>query len=323
MDTQTLIDSYTNEVARRLPRGLRNEVGLELRALLADELKAASQAAGRAPDPDMTMDVLTRMGRPEEVAARYGEPRGFNVIEPEHGPSFVKVALFAVVVHWALTLVLSPELTFTEWWLSWGLGAFWWVGVLVVWYGLAAWIQRRTPVDPHSFYRPWTHYIFWVPVLRDWQPSVPDLDRFVYQNAKSLIPLSAAMTLLFASLAFLAPSGVDGSWAAYDADFRLWLLPPILALMVARLALFTFAVIRESARPRTEPIRFGLWVALVGMLLWALVGWQIFAHDLTNLVFKAWLAVFLLVNCVQIWAWIRRTTTRVRVPSNLASSRRE
>ena len=80
MDTTTLIDSYTNDVARRLPRTLRNEVGLELRALLTDAVNAAADDAGRAPDRQLTPEVLRTFGRPDVVASRYA-PRTFNVID--------------------------------------------------------------------------------------------------------------------------------------------------------------------------------------------------------------------------------------------------
>lgn len=133
MDAKALIDSYTNDVARRLPRKLRNEVGLELRALLTDALNTTAAAAGRAPDRELTLDVLRNFGRPDVVAARYA-PRGFHVIEPEHAPWFVTLSLACVAIQWALTLprVFMQTSTIGEWWLGWGLGALWWVGLLAV-----------------------------------------------------------------------------------------------------------------------------------------------------------------------------------------------
>lgn len=323
MDAKALIDSYTNDVARRLPRKLRNEVGLELRALLSDELEAAAQGAGRAPDRDMTIEVLRNFGRPEVVAARYAPPPGFNVIEPEHAPAFIKLALLCVGVQWAFTLthVFSSSATFGEWWLDSGLGAFQWVGLLVVWFAFAGWIQRRSPVDPHSFTRPWTHYIFFVPVA-DWQPGQPDADQLLYARAKTLVPLSALAMLVLISparlLSALLPEGVDTSWARYDADFAHWLLGPLVALMVVRIALFTLAAINERWRARTEPVRFGLWVAFIGALIWSTIRWDIFASGVTDFFFKAWLSIFILVNCLQIWGWIRRALTRVRLPRDLS-----
>lgn len=315
MDAKSLIDSYVDDVARRLPGRMRNEVGLELRALLTDQLASAAAEAGRAPDAQMALAVLANLGRPEHVAARYGGRRGFNLIEPEHAPAFVKLSILGVALQWAFTLpgVFGASSTFGEWWLESGFAALWWVGLLAVWFGIGAWIQRRLPVAPHSFARPWAHYIFWLPVRQDWQPAQLD---HPYSAAKVLIPLAALLTVIFASLGFV-DSASDVAWLRYDDDFRGWLLPPLLVLMVARIALFAVATVSVRGRERTDLVRFGLWAGFVGLLVWALVGWDIFASTTVDFLFKVWLSIFLLVNCLQIWVWLRNAATRVRVPRNL------
>jgi hypothetical protein len=57
----------------------------------------------------------------------------------------------------------------------------------------------------------------------------------------------------------------------------------------------------------------------VALLYWALFGWSIFANRLSDALFKTWLLVFLVVNTIQIIVWIRRETTRVRIPASLAN----
>jgi hypothetical protein len=47
------------------------------------------------------------------------------------------------------------------------------------------------------------------------------------------------------------------------------------------------------------------------------VGWDIFASTAVDFFFKAWLSIFLFVNCLQIWVWLRNAATRVRIPRNL------
>lgn len=105
MNAQELIQSYIDDVALRLPRTLRNDVGLELRTLLLDQLEAAASAADRAPDAAMATALLRDFGRPEDVADRY-RPRGFTIIEPEQGPVFVKLAAAGMALQWTLTLLL-------------------------------------------------------------------------------------------------------------------------------------------------------------------------------------------------------------------------
>jgi hypothetical protein len=321
MDAQTVIDSYINNIAARLPRRLRNDVGVELRTLLIEQLTAAAADMGRAPDEKLAIEVVRKFGRPEDVAARYSTP-GFQIIEPEHAPAFVKLSAACVAIQWAITLpaVFASRTSLGEWWVGWGFGAFAWVGMLVVWFGLATWIRRSSPVDPESLSRPWTHFIFWLPLPADWRPV--DVDAFERRAELGAFPLGVLFTIFFIApawfLTFLTPAGTDVSWALYDERFSRGLLPVLLVLMVVRLALCAAAAMNTRLRERLETVRFGLWVCFTGLLCWAVFDGDIFVGPIANAVFKAWLLIFLLVNAIQIVIWIRRALTRVRVPKTLA-----
>lgn len=321
MDSQQLIESYIDDVALRLPRSMRNDVGLELRALLTDELAGAAEAAGRPPDAEMTVELLLGFGRPEEVAARYHTP-GFVLVEPEHAPLFVRLSLAFVAIQWALTLpaVYLSTKTFAEWWTGWGLGAFWWPGFLITYFAVATWIRRRWPVDHDGFGRPWQHWILWLPVARDWQPVSEQ--NLLHRQARLLIPLSVFVAVMFCApasiLDFVLPDTIDTSWARYDMSFSRWLLPPIIALIAARIVLFGFAAARERWRLRTEWLRFGLRFAFVALLLWAIFGGDIFASVPVDASFKAWLLIFVLVNVIDMTVRARRELGRVRLPAMLA-----
>ena len=321
MDTQAIIEDYVNKVAAKLPRKLRNDVGLELRTLLTEQLRSAAQDAGRSSDSEMAMDILRRFGRPDEVAARYA-PRGFQLIEPEYSPILVTLATLCVAIQWAVTLpaVFSSRMTLGDWWLRWGFSAFSWVGFLVLWFGLASWIQRRSPADPGTGIRPWTHWIFWVPFPTEWRPGEPEATE--WRAGMYAAPLGAVLTIFFIApawiLGHLLPAGTDTSWALYDDHFQRWLLTPLIALMAVRLVLLAVVALNERRRARTETLRFGLWVCFVALLYWAVFSGRIFAHVITDALFKAWLLIFLLVNTIQIFVWIRRAATRVRIPKTLA-----
>lgn len=201
---------------------------------------------------------------------------------------------------------------------EWSL-AFWaalrWPGALVTWFGAAAWVRRRWPVDPETFARPGVHWLFWLPDIEDdWRP----VDRQPHSTGISPAIVGAVVTILFITPVFLdrfMPPGMDISWARYDADFQRWLLAPLVALIAARLSLYTVAVVNERWRSRTvEWVRIVLWSAFVGLLGWALFRWDIFASDVADMVLKVWLFVFLLVNCLLIGGWIRRLMARVRIP---------
>lgn len=318
MEAQELIESYVDDVARRLPRKVRNDVGLELRALLGDQLKAAAAQAGCQPDERMAIDLVHRFGRPDDVASSYRE-RGFNLIEPGDAPLFVKLATICVGLQWAFTLpaVFAGTSTFSAWWISWGFGALAWPGALLLWFAAAAWVRRVSPVDPDTRRRPWTHWIFWLPMSEDWQPTL--VRRPGPREVKLQIALAALATGLFAAPAwFLGLFVADASWARYDGDFGRWLLAPLIGLMVARLALFVAITADPRRRATTEKLRFGLWAALVGVLYWSAFAWTIFAAPAVDALFKAWLSIFLLVNTLQIVAWLRRALTRVRAPASRA-----
>ncbi len=179
MDPSVLIESYVDDVVRRLPRRLRADAGFELRSLLADELAGRAAGAGRAADEAMAMELLRGFGRPKDVAERY-RGDGFTIIEPSEAKGFVALALGGLLLQWAVSL---PAVMLTDkarggppgslgdvayhverWWLGPGLGAFWWPGFLIVLVIVVAWARRRWPaqsdwapprtLDPDRVYRP-------------------------------------------------------------------------------------------------------------------------------------------------------------------------
>ncbi|HYD00242.1 MAG TPA: hypothetical protein VEB22_03370 [Phycisphaerales bacterium] len=95
MNANDVIESYVRDVARYLPRRKRNDVAFELRALLGDELVAKAQAAGRAPDKAMALEMLTGFGRPAEAAGRYHQRSA--VIDPTDTHHFLIWSLAAAV----------------------------------------------------------------------------------------------------------------------------------------------------------------------------------------------------------------------------------
>ena len=323
MDTQAIIENYIQEVGNHLPRRLRDDVGMELRGLLTEHLESVARDAGRTADGEMAIEVLRRFGRPDEVAVRYA-PRGFDLVEPELSPWLVKLAVAGIAVQWAVTLprVFAAEITLGEWWSRWDSWAFTWIGILVVWFGMASWIRRRFPVNPDTHLRPWVHWLFWVPSTTNWVPV--DREAAERRAAKGAFPLGVVATVFFVSPAWFvglfAWAGANPSWVVYDADFQHTLLLPLLALMAARLSLFAAVGLNERWRAPTEWIRFTLWVGFVVVAYWALGrGGHIFANRLTDPLFRAWLYIFLVVNTIQIIVWIFRARNRVRMPKELRS----
>jgi hypothetical protein len=94
-----LIDLYARAVGRELPEKNRSDIEREIRTLIEDSLEDESQKASRAPDEEMVVGLLERMGSPGKMAASYQPPR--YVIGPELYPHFVttlRVVLTVVTV---------------------------------------------------------------------------------------------------------------------------------------------------------------------------------------------------------------------------------
>jgi hypothetical protein len=320
MDANAIIEDYVNNVAAKLPGRLRNDIGLELRTLLTDQLRSAAEEAGRAADAEMALEVLRQFGRPDEVASRYVTP-GFELIEPGYAPTFVKLAAACVAIQWAITLplVFYSRMTFPDWWLHWGFSAFAWVGALVIWFAVGSWNRRRAAGAQGSG-ASLLNLVFWLPGGGEWRPGEPQAAE--RRAARNAAPLGAVLTVFFIApawiLGHLLPAGTNTSWAVYDAHFQGALLPPLIALMVVRLLLQAAVTVNARWRAPTETIRFGLRLVFVALLFWVVFAWHIFAFAFTDAVFKAWLLIFLLVNSIQMIVWMRRASIQVRVPKHLA-----
>jgi hypothetical protein len=308
VDAQTLIETYVNDVAARLPSKIRNDVGLELRSLLTEKLTDAGSTAGRTPDQEMAMKVVNEFGQPDEVARRY---RGDNLglIEPAQVPHFLKLVALTVGLQWAFTLPRVATGSFSEWWTSWGLGAFWWIGVLFTVFATASWLRRHSPAAAAIAARQ---------PAPSWRPSTREATRdLALHPVEGAVhwSLSAVVTAFFAApvwiVGHLLPRAAGGEWVAYDDFFSRYLLLPLLAIMVARLLLFALVLVRQRSSSPVAIIRSGLWVCFVALLWWAELRWQIFANVGVNFGFKSWLVIFLIGNTVLIVMSAPRWLARV------------
>lgn len=137
MNANDVIESYVCDVARCLPRGKRNDVAFELRALLGDELAAKAQAAGRGPDRAMAMALLKGFGRPAEVAGRYHQRPA--LIDPADTHHFL-IWTLAGAVSIAVLSAMSPADGRDS-----GDLFLKWLGALVIVFAIIGWWRRRYP----------------------------------------------------------------------------------------------------------------------------------------------------------------------------------
>ena len=156
MDAKELIEAYVTEVATELPRGQRDDVAFELRALLNEELQARAEGAGRPADAAMAKALLQAFGVPAEVAARYRPT--LTIIDPVDGHAFLRASVIGLVVIWVVGLLAhfsgqsfeSVEQflgALGQWWGRTLIASMWWPGVLVVGFAIASWSRRNSPRD--------------------------------------------------------------------------------------------------------------------------------------------------------------------------------
>lgn len=153
MNANDVIESYVTDVALQLPRKQRNDVAFELRALLNEELQAKAEAAGRIVDATMATEFLQAFGPPAEVAARYRPT--LTIIDPADGRAFLRAAVIGLAIIWSLGLWVPLRQSIDsgwhwlqalgQWWGTTVIPSLWWPGVLVVYFGVAAWTRRRWP----------------------------------------------------------------------------------------------------------------------------------------------------------------------------------
>lgn len=267
MSPNDVIESYVVDVMRRLPSKDRSEIGLELRGLLAEMLEDHAQVAGRAADDAMVLDVLREFGTPVEIAARY-RPPGLLVIPVEQTRSFAMLSILGIALQWALTLpqVFDDSMPLSAWWLTWGLGAFWWPGFQAMMMLMLSWLRSRGLFLPK------------------WTPRIADPDRVDRSGmVASLAGFAIAMGFMIALpwLVDFMPTPLSRVFA-FDPEFlhiRAW---PVVVLWLAMFATLVAVVRNGRHTVLTRRLEFGISLGFAALLAWWLTVGNIFIEKSTN-----------------------------------------
>jgi hypothetical protein len=303
-----LIEAYVLDVIRRLPSRLRNDVGFELRVLLAESLKERATGAGRLPDEAMALDLVREFGRPDEVAERY-HPPGPPIIPPAHARGFVWATVIGLAVQWAgsLPLALSGELNpaapessrFSAWWLSYGLGAFWWPGFLVCMMMITAWVRRT-----------------WPAAAAVWKPKAVDRDHV----SRPLYALGLAAALCGIALWVLIAWSVttfDNPFTralAFDEGFLETRAPILLLYWAAGITLLMVLIIEGRWRDLTRRIDTGMKLAACVLMAWFVLGGRIFVTEPADQTTKGALVLIILLILAELAFRIVQLRGRIRPP---------
>lgn len=303
---QELIESYVDDVIRRLPRRQQRDVGLELRSLLAVELDARARDAGKPADDTMTLALLRDFGAPLDVADRYHP--GFIIIRPAETRSFVALSLGGVLLQWAVTLVailagqkasVSP--------LTWIIGALWWPGLLILIQMFVAWMRARSGGEKQP----------WIP------NHVVDRDRInrpLMTLALAFWVVGAAALIALPWLGEILPGAPRPVIAAFAFDPSFWgRALYVLPLWAASFAVQAMVVIDGRWTARMRRIESVLSIAWALLLLWFVLGGAIFEQAAAEQLAKLALCIGVLIALATVIANLLRERRRMQTPASTHS----
>lgn len=274
-----MIARYAHDVARRLPREMRSDVGAELRALLTEELQARAGAA--APDPETARALLAGFGDPALIALNYHTPP--PVIDARDTRLFGKLAAAIVtgLTILALSVALSDPAAATDAALPGRIAdemmrlglqtlgvlliVFWAIGTVRRQMPQGAWSPRslRPVRDPDVINRPLAavSILFWT---------------------AGLLILAAGPAKLIASVASDAAAPQLLKAFAYDPAFESQRAPLLWTLLALSIAVYAWHVIVGRRTRASRLAEAGLSLVISVALLQMVLAGAVFAAEPAN-----------------------------------------
>ena len=297
MNANDVIESYVTDVAVQLPRKLRNDVAFELRALLNEGLQDKAEEAGREADAAMATEFLRSFGQPQEVAARYRPT--LTIIDPVDGPGFLRAAVIGLAVIWCAGLLICLRQpihslsdfvrVLAQWWGTTVIPSLWWPGLLVVSFGMAAWVSRTWPRTSA------------------WEPRSGDR---IYGGRVAMV--MALVGILCGIFVLTDPRWVlDFFWggraapAAYEAltyteTFRQRQAPWLLVLLLLNIPLFIAVIAMGRWSPAMQRFETGLGLVNCAAMMWTVLDGPVFMTPHSDRTAKFFVVLIVVVSLVSI-----------------------
>lgn len=305
MNANDVIESWIEDVARRLPRSQRNDVAFELRALLGEELQAKADEAGHPADAAMATALVNAFGAPAEVAARYRPT--VTIIDPVDGRAFLRAMWIGLAILWAgglLSLARQPMhgtdefmRALAQWWGSTITTTLCWPGLLVIGFGLSAWSRRRFP-----------------------QPQSAWKARTAERSPGSRVAMVFALIgILFGVFVLLDPRwvldvffGGRAAPAAYQAltytdAFRHRQAPFLFACLLLNVPLLLAVIIKGAWTQRLRRLEDALGLAICALMVWIAADGPVFQAQASDRMFKGILVLLVALTLLTLGLrWLRR-----------------
>lgn len=304
-----LIETYVTDVMKRLPVKQRNDVGYELHALLMEELRGRAADAGRLPDEAMALELLRAFGHPHDVAARY-HPAGVPVIPVNATRMFAWFTFVGIALQWAVSLPMaigSGEANWIgRWWLTGGLGALWWPGLLVTLTMIAAFIRQRWPVKGEV-----------------WSPKFVDRDHvnrplFLLGLVAALAGIGLWVALVWWATTTTADTPL-ASVFAFEADFLATRAPVVLLYWAIDIVLMGVVISEGRWRTLTRRFDVGMKLACCIMLAWISLSGKVFVAETTNGPVVGILSLLIVVVLADLGWKLWRERKQIYVPKDVAA----
>lgn len=266
MTANDVIEAYVLDVMRRVPSKDRQDIGLELRGLLAEMLAERAAEGAKPADEAMALAMVRSFGAPADVAARYAVP-GLVIIPAAQTRSFAVLALAGFGLQWALTLpqVFQGQ-PLVAWWFSAGLGAFWWPGFMVMMALAASTLRHFRTTQPA------------------WAPRRADTDHLSRLTLALGLIGSLVGTAFMISLPWIAPHlpGPLPQVFAFDAGFLQERAVFAVLLWLAGLGLLAVLLVQGRWTALTRRLDLAGNLAWVALLLFWLSAGPIFTSPATD-----------------------------------------
>lgn len=299
ISAQDVIESYVGDVAGHLPLRQRADIARELQGLLNDELQSRAEREGKPADEAMARAVVAAFGNASDVAASY-RTGGLLIIPPEQSANFLRASVIGVAIQWAIGIAAAvarihdgvPEsIAGQQWFFTWGLGAFWWPGFMVLCAAVAAWLKTRKPAHSND---------------GDSNMNSSGLNRI---GAGIVLPIALFFMVFYAApvwfVSHLLPS-IDTSWITYTDEFRterLWALLAYMAGNVALLALFAF---RGHESRTSRQFAIVMKVAGIAVMTWCALSGPALVGVEADKLFRLILLILAAVELFDLWRRVSR-----------------